>query len=203
MLRPIEPLRPVEEPPPEGAEPPQARNARLSRNQRQEDLFYKDHAIFSQNERKWDKAKEVEAKLRERILSTQNIQTEYQKLMGVALLDWPSGGPTNWLAKWEKLINQATRYDEPLLSWLRDICLVWQRVSDLAVLLSNVKDKMEENDAARYTPALASSKIQYYWELKKQGSALRDTNKPKATRSAFAATATLNGEEADTPATSE
>ena len=144
MLRPIEPFRPVDEPPPEGAEPPQARNVCLSRNQRQEDLFYKDHASFSQNERKWDNAKEVEAKLRERILSTvatqkkaslrtiysmrqwltslkatsalpletikQNIQTEYQKLMGIVVLDWPSGGPTNWRAKWEKLINQATRY---------------------------------------------------------------------------------------------
>ncbi|MCJ1423110.1 hypothetical protein MMC29_000991, partial [Sticta canariensis] len=135
----------------------------------------------------------------------QNIQTGYQKLSGVALLDWLSaGGPINWLAKWEKLINQATRYDEPFRSWLRDVCLVWKRVSDLAVFFSNVKDRMEENDTARYTPALISSKIQYYWELKKQGSALRVTNKPKATRSAFTAEkVTLNGEEVDAPTTPE
>ncbi|MCJ1470525.1 hypothetical protein MMC07_009171 [Pseudocyphellaria aurata] len=118
--------------------------------------------------------------------------------MGSAFLDWPSGGPTNWLGKWEKLINQANQYDEPPRTWLRDVCLVWKRVSDLTVFFVNVKDKMQENNANDYTHTTISTKIQYYWELKKQGSALCLVNKPKATRSAFASEeVTLDGDEAD------
>ncbi|MCJ1467842.1 hypothetical protein MMC07_006467 [Pseudocyphellaria aurata] len=129
ILEPVEPVQALEELAPEGNEPPGVRNARLNRNLPEEDLFFKRHTIFRENERKWDKFHEVQAKLRERILLTvapqkkaslrtiysvrqwltdlrnttalptetikQNIQAEYQKLMGVALLDWPSGGPTN------------------------------------------------------------------------------------------------------------
>ena len=36
-----------------------------------------------------------------------NIQLEYRKLMGNTHLDWPSGGPSLWLARWEELINKA------------------------------------------------------------------------------------------------
>ena len=68
-----------------------------------------------------------------------NIQVEYQKLMGTALQDWPTGGPSNWLAKWEKIINQAARHDEPLRTWLRDVGLVWERVPDLAFYFKQVK----------------------------------------------------------------
>ncbi|MCJ1462703.1 hypothetical protein MMC07_001306 [Pseudocyphellaria aurata] len=196
MLEPVEPVQAPEEPAPEGNEPSAARKAWLGRNLHEEDLYFKRHTIFRENGRKWDKFHEVQAKLRERILSTvasqkktslrtiysirqwltnlqnttalptetirQNIQTEYQKLMGSAFLDWPSGGPTNWLGKWQKLINQANRYDKPLRTWLRDVCLVWERVSDLTVFFANVKDKMQENNANDYTHTTISAKIQYY-----------------------------------------
>ena len=51
--------------------------------------------------------------------------------MGNTHLDWPSDGPTIWLAKWEELINKAERYNENLPIWLRDVCLVWEQVPDL------------------------------------------------------------------------
>ncbi len=55
---------------------------------------------------------------------TLNIQLEYKKLMGNKHLDWPSGGPIPWLARWEELINKAERYEENLPTWLRGVCLV-------------------------------------------------------------------------------
>ena len=68
---------------------------------------------------------------------------------------------------------QGTRYEEPLRSWLRHICLVWDRVLDLAVYISNIKLDIRKNDTAENTPASVSSTIKFHWEYKKQGSALR------------------------------
>lgn len=117
--------------------------------------------------------------------------------MGTALLDWPSGGPTIWLAKWEELISQSIRYDEPLRTWLRDVCLVWERVPELSNYFSTVQTSIDELDTDKYTPASISAMIQRRWEHKKQDSTSRVANKPRATRSAFTARGvTLNGEEA-------
>ncbi len=52
-----------------------------------------------------------------------NIQLEYRKPMGNTHLDWPLGGPTLWLARWERLIIKAEQYEENLPSWLIDVCL--------------------------------------------------------------------------------
>ena len=126
----------------------------------------------------------------------QNLMLQYKKLMGEFHGSWPSGGPTLWLAKWEELINKAERYDEPLRTWLRDVCLVWEQVSDLTVYFSQVQISLERGDTAQYTPAEISSQIHRRWEHRKQGLALRVINKPKATRSAFnAVDVTFDGEE--------
>ena len=53
-----------------------------------------------------------------------NIELEYRKLKGNTHLDWPSGGLTLWLAKWEELINKVERYEENLPTRLRGVCLV-------------------------------------------------------------------------------
>lgn len=134
-----------------------------------------------------------------------NIQHKYHKLMGTALLDWPSRGPTTWLTKWEEIISQSIRYDEPLRTWLRDVCLVWERVPELSNYFSTVQTSIDELDTDKYTPASISAMIQRRWEHKKQGSTLRVANKPRTTRSAFPTQAvTLNGEEApDTSVTPE
>ena len=121
ITEPVPPVNPVDDPPLERAEPPQVRETREARNNRKDDIYYKDYSIFREDERKWDKYLDIDAKLRERIQSMvspqkkaslrtidsvrqwlielrnstalpvetikQNIQTEYQILMGVALLD--------------------------------------------------------------------------------------------------------------------
>lgn len=110
--------------------------------------------------------------------------------MGEAHGGWPSGRPTIWLAKWEELLNQAEQYDEPLQTWLQNVCLVWEQVPDLTVYFSHVQIALEEGNTAKYTPAEISSQIHRRWEHKKQSLALKVINRPKTTRSAFPATAT-------------
>ena len=78
--------------------------------------------------------------------------------MGEAHGSWSSGGPTLWLAKWKELINKAEQYDEPLRTWLRDVCLVWKQVSDLGVYFSQVQINLKKGDIAQYTLAEISSK---------------------------------------------
>lgn len=112
-------------------------------------------------------------------------------------LDWPSGGPTIWLAKWEELLNKAEQYEENLPTWLRDVCLAWEQVPDLVVFFSNIKLSIWKHTTAKYTPAEISSTIYFHWEHRKQRSLLKPIGKPKTTQSAFAAQGvTLNGEEA-------
>lgn len=115
----------------------------------------------------------------------QNIQIEYRKFVNVAFLDWPLGGPFNWLAKWEQLTNQAERYNEPLPTWSGDVCLVWERVPALSVYIHTVQMRIQENDTDKNTISEVSGKIQHFWEQKKRSLALRTTTRPKATRSAF------------------
>lgn len=124
--------------------------------------------------------------------------------MGNTHLDWPSGGPTLRLARWEELINKAERYKENLPTWLRDVCLVWEQVPDLIVYFSNIKLSIRKHTTDEYTPAEISSSIHFHWEYRKQRSMLKPVSKPKTTRSAFATQGvTFNGKEvpnvSDTP----
>ena len=69
IANPIPLVKPVD-PPLERSEPPQVREAREARNNRKEDIYYKDYSIFTEDERKWDRYYDIEAKLRECIKST-------------------------------------------------------------------------------------------------------------------------------------
>ena len=132
----------------------------------------------------------------------QGIQSEYQKLMTVALADWPSGGPNTWLGKWEKIHNDSIQFDEPLRTWLRDVCQVWERVPDLTVYISNIKLDIQRGNTAAHTPTSVASTIQWHWQYRKQGLALR-VSKPKTTRSAFTTQEAATAEDANEPAASE
>ncbi len=128
--------------------------------------------------------------------------------MGNTHLDWPSGGLTLWLARWEELINKAERYEENLPTRLRGVCLVWEQVPDLIVYFSNIKLSIWKHTTTEYTQAEISSSIHFYWKHRKQRSMLKPVSKPKATRSAFAIQGvTLNGEKlpnvSDTPDVTE
>ncbi len=115
-----------------------------------------------------------------------NIQLKYKKLMGNTHLDGLSGSPTLWLARWEELINKAERYKKNLNTWLRDVCLVWEQVSDLIVYFSNIKLSIRKHTMAEYTPAEISSSIHFHREHQKQRSMLKLVSKLRVTRSAFA-----------------
>ena len=111
-------------------------------------------------------------------------------------LDLPLGGPTLWLARWEEIINKAEWYGENLLSWLRNICLVWEQVPNLSVYFSNIKLNIWKHTTAKYTPAEISSSMHFHWEHRKQRLTLKPVSKPKATQLAFATQkVTLNKEE--------
>ena len=114
-----------------------------------------------------------------------NIQPEYRKLMENTHLDWSSGGPTLWLVRWEKVINKAEQYEENLLTWLRDVCLVWEQVPDLIVYFSNIKLSIQKHTTAEYTPAEISSSIHFHLGHWKQRSMLKRVSIPKVIRSAF------------------
>ena len=106
--------------------------------------------------------------------------------MGNTHLNWLSGDPTLWIAKWEELINNAERYEENLLTWLRDICLVWEQVLDLIVYFSNTKLSIRKHTMAEYTPGKISSSIHFHLKDRKHRSILKPVRKPKATRSSSA-----------------
>ncbi len=137
-----------------------------------------------------------------------NIQLEYRKLMKNTHLDFSSSGLTLWLARWEELINKAERYEENLLTWLRDVCLMWEQVSDLIVNFSNIKLSIRKQTTAKYMPAEISASINFHWKHRKQRSMLKQVSKPKVTQLAFVAQGvTLNREEvpniSDTPDVTE
>ncbi len=93
-----------------------------------------------------------------------NIQLEYRKLMRNTHLDWLSSGPTLWLTRWEELINKAEQYEENLLIWLREVCLVWEQIPDLIVYFRNIKLIIQKLTMAEYSPAEISSSIHFHWE---------------------------------------
>lgn len=63
----------------------------------------------------------------------QNLMLQYKKFISQAHSSWSSGRPTLWLAKWKKLINKAKQYDKPLQTWLQDVCLISEQVSESEV----------------------------------------------------------------------
>ncbi len=135
LTEPVEHKMPMDEPIPDRNKPPQVSNAHITRNHRYQDVHFKLFQVFRENKRKWDRYREVDSKLGERIQSTLalkkkvtlctiysvcqwltvlkdlttlkvktlwfNIQLEYRKLMENTHFDWPAGGPTLWLARWE------------------------------------------------------------------------------------------------------
>ena len=70
LNEPVESVMPVDEPLLDGNELPQVWNARIMRNQRYEDVYFKLFQVFKENQKKWERYHEVDAKLRERIQST-------------------------------------------------------------------------------------------------------------------------------------
>ena len=124
----------------------------------------------------------------------QTIRVEYGKLMREGLNDWPAGGPSNWIAKWEDLIYRAEQYRESLPNWLADVSLVWQKVPDLAGYFDTVETNMQEEATDKYTYASVAAAIQQRWERKKQETIIW-YSKPKSIQSAFAANATFDGKE--------
>lgn len=128
-----------------------------------------------------------------------SIRIDYHRFMHEGLSDWPTGGPSKWLGKWEALISRAERYNVPLLDWLTDVSTVWRPVPALTGYFDTVERRVIEQKERKYTTASVSAAIQQNWEHIVQGRVVRRA-KPKTTRSGFTAEeVTLNGEEADTP----
>lgn len=100
-------------------------------------------------------------------------------------LDWLLAGLTLRLARWEELINKVKQYKENLHIWLRDICFVWEQVSDLIVCFGNIKLSIWKHTIDEYTLAKISLMIHFYWEYRKQHLMLKLVSKLKATWSVF------------------
>ncbi|MCJ1266662.1 hypothetical protein MMC22_006547 [Lobaria immixta] len=162
--------------------------------------YYKDYNIYKEEARHWEKYNDLKVKLRERIQSTVAPQKKVTLCSIYSVRKWLTDLKASTampLAKWEEIISQSIRYDEPLRTWLRDVCLVWERVPELSNYFSTVQTRIDELNTDTYTPASISAMIQRRWEHKKQGSMLRVAKKPRATRSAFSTQAVpRNGEEA-------
>ncbi len=50
-----------------------------------------------------------------------SISVEYHRLMNIGLTEWPTGGPSVWLAKWEDLICRAEQFNVTLENWLTGV----------------------------------------------------------------------------------
>ena len=70
LTEPVKSVMPVDEAPSDKNEEPEIQNAGIMRNQRYEDVYFNPFQVFRENERKWDRYHEVDAKLIERIQST-------------------------------------------------------------------------------------------------------------------------------------
>ena len=125
----------------------------------------------------------------------QSISVKYHRLMNIRLTEWPTGGPSTWLAKWEDLICRAEQFNVTLENWLTDVSSVWQRVPGVAGYFDEVERKVVQGKQHKYSPADISAAIQQYWERRKEGTVLK-FSKPKTTRSACATGVTFDSEEA-------
>ena len=193
FLEPIAPVEPVLEPPPvavpsQGSFGPSTRStptlssgetpaqlaAREGRYEKQLELFYKQHNIYSQRKREWDKISEAEIKLQDRVQSSvaqqkatqldadltvrqwlqalkassapslatiqQSIWVDYQRFILNGYSEWPTGGPGNWIGKWEDLMNRARKYNVTIDAWLTDVSSVWRPVPALATYFDTVEN---------------------------------------------------------------
>lgn len=91
--------------------------------------------------------------------------------------------------------------------WLTDVSTVWGNVPGLVGYFETVERHVLQKKQNKYSVESISSAIQYHWERRKEGSAVKFP-RPNASRSAFTATdATFNEEEApedaDTAAAAE
>lgn len=126
-----------------------------------------------------------------------SIRVDYQEFMSDGFVDWPTGGPSNWLGKWEDLISRAEKYNVPLEDWLTDVSTVWRPVPALRGYFDTVEHRVMEQKQGKYSTASVSAAIQQNWERIVQGQVVKRA-KPKATRSLFSTEeATSNREEAD------
>ena len=127
-------------------------------------------------------------------VTKRSISVEYHRFIGYGNREWPSGGPSNWLAKWEELLTRAEQFGVSFDNWLTDVSTVWGEVPELAVYFRTVEGKVIEGKEAKYTPVSIASAIQQHWERKREGTAVK-FSRPRTTRSTFATDATFNGEE--------
>lgn len=65
LNEPVVPAKLVEKPALEKVEIPQAQKACLDKNQRQQDVYYKEYNVYQYKRKDWDKCNRVDAKLRE------------------------------------------------------------------------------------------------------------------------------------------
>lgn len=129
-------------------------------------------------------------------ITQRTIRVDYHRFMTVGFLEWPTGGPSNWLAKWEDLIARAEQFNVSLKFWLTDVSTVWGRVPGLTFYFERVEMRVLEGKEGKYVPAAVSAFIQYAWDQMKEGEMVT-FRKPRATRSAFSTQkVTFDGEEA-------
>ena len=128
----------------------------------------------------------------------QSIRVNYQFFVLVGYSDWPTGGPSNWVAKWEDLMHRAQKYSVTLNNWLNDVVHIWKRVPALLNYFFTVSTHIIQHRANYYTVALVASDINQQWELEKQRNNVK-VSKPKTTRSAFTTQEATLGD-ADEPA---
>ena len=130
----------------------------------------------------------------------QSIRVNYQRFVLVGYSDWPTRGPSNWVAKWEDLMHRAMKYSVTLDNWLNDVVHIWKRVPALSNYFFTVSTHIIQHKAHEYTVASVASDINRQWEFEKQGDNVK-VSKPKTTRSAFTTQEASLVEEADEPAT--
>ena len=129
----------------------------------------------------------------------QSIRVDYQRFVLVGYSDWPSRGPSNWVAKWEDLMHRAQKYSVSLDNWLNDVVHIWKRVLALSNYFFTVSTHIIQHRAHHYTVASVASDINRQWELEKQRDNVK-VSKPKTTRSAFTTQEASLEENANKPA---
>ena len=66
--------KPMDKPAPKGDKAPQMQKVRLDRNQRQQNVYYKEYNVYQNKNKDWDEFNRIDAKLREQILTTVVLQ---------------------------------------------------------------------------------------------------------------------------------
>ena len=132
----------------------------------------------------------------------QSIKVDYQRFVLVGYFDWPIGGPSNWVSKWEDLMHRAQKYWVTLDNWLNNVVHIWKHVPALSNYFFTVSIHIIQHKAYNYTVASVASDINWQWELKKQRDNVK-VSKPKTTRLAFTTQEATLRKEADKTAATE